>query len=257
MSSTALLEYDFSAVDAMLVETDQLLSVQSERKRTLNDLTDRVASNKVLIDSLQKEVDLLIRSSTLIGSTSDQVISDTLKVIEGVINRALGVIFREDPRRIKIEHIMYREEFPHFVVTLYTGHNMKKRKFSQSGRGLAQMISFLFTVTLIDTRKGRPILIMDEILSGVHPQAKKLVRDLILAVSQNFQFVMVEYSFDIGKQYEVKRTGATSTVSHYKSGKYYYDLMMELGGNPKALAKANGVSDSDDEDEDEDSEHVG
>lgn len=227
---TATLSYDFSQVDGLLHQVGHLLSVQDDRKNRLSEMQEQIERDTKLINELQKEVDLLTRSAALIGSVSDQVIRDTLSVIEGVINRALGVIFPEDPRSIKIEHTMYRDTYPHFVVTLYTGQQRKKRKFSQSGRGLAQLISFLFTVTLIDTRKARPILIMDEILSGVHPAAKRLVRDLILTVSKFFQFVMVEYSFDIGKQYEVVRTGATSEVRHYESGTYYLDLANQIGG---------------------------
>jgi len=213
----------YSVVEG-LEKAQAMLQENNYKKSLKSSLEEKYKHIQLQIESKAKELDVYLRASSLIGTVSDNMVKETLGVLTEVINRALAVLFPDDPRTVRIEHKMYRNAYPHFVVVLETGVDKKVRKFSQSGSGLAQMISFLFTVSLIDTRKARRLIIMDEVLNGLHPTAKKMMRDLMLAVSKTFQFILVEYDYDIGKQYEVIPQGKTSRVSHYESGSYYYDL---------------------------------
>ena len=67
----------------------------------------------------------------------------------------------------------------------------------------------------MEIRKGRRILLADELLNGVHPVAKRIIFDIIkIFAEEGFQFAFVEYGVDdVGKIYLVEKPNETATVS--------------------------------------------
>lgn len=218
MSSNVLLE-----VEQILNQAHNVVTTQDYQRKNKAKVVAQLEEVAKKIDEKDSYLEDLIRAATLIGNVADENTRKTLDNITGVINRALALMFKEDGRKISIKQVMYRNIYPHFVVELETaeGH---RRTFKQSGTGLAQIISFLFTICLIDARQGRKIMVMDELLNGLHPKAKKTMKELISVLSRNFQFVIVEYGIDIGKQYEVVKTGAVADIVEYQGEAYYKDM---------------------------------
>ena len=95
----------------------------------------------------------------------------------------------------------------------------------QSGAGLREVISFMFTICLIEIKKGRRIFISDEKLAGLHKEAKKIVSEIIKIFAEGgFQFVLVEYALnDLGKIYNVEKPSKDAVVLPLDDGVKYDD----------------------------------
>lgn len=175
------------------------------------DLSNRIDNLEEECKEKDAQYGVYCRASSIMGTVADKNTEIKLTAITGVINKALALLFPDGNRKISIQQTMYRNAYPHFNVIL-TADNGVERTFKQSGTGLAQVVSFLFTACLIDARGGRKIMVMDELLNGLHPDAKEIIKELIVALTPRFQFVIVEYGINIGKQYIVEKSGGTSSV---------------------------------------------
>ena len=212
-------------VQELISKGNTLEIMHKERRVIATNLYNQADALKKEIDKTSADLQTYICACNLLGEVSDETTQDTLDKISGVINKALGVLFPTDSRTVRISKSMYREVHPHFNVDLIT-ENGVVRSFKQSGSGLAQVISFLFTICLIDARGGRKVLVMDELLNGLHPTAKGIVRDLMLAVSSRFQFITVEYGMDVEKEYLIEKANGTATITPYESNSYYRDVVI-------------------------------
>ena len=167
-----------------------------------------------LVDE-SKKYDVMVEAQQLLATVSDTNTTAILDYITGIINKTLAELFPHDSRRIFLEKKLFQGTHAHINIKL-TGSDGNTRDLTlQSGTGLRQVISFLFVLSLIEIRKGRRLLIMDELLSGLHPQAKKIVMDIVqIFAEEGFQFAMVEYGVnDVGKIYLVEKPNAVATVT--------------------------------------------
>lgn len=210
-------------IDDILMSSNNFIIEQETKAQSKEKIKIQLEEIAKELEEKGKTLEDMIRAATILGNVADENTQRVLTKITGVINSSLAEMFKQDKRKISIKQVMYRNVYPHFVVELETEEGIK-RTFKQSGTGLAQVISFLFTICLIDARKGRKIMVMDELLNGLHPDAKVIIKNLIKVLSGKFQFVIVEYGVDIGKQYEVVKTNAVADVIPYQGEAYYKDL---------------------------------
>lgn len=180
------------------------------------------------VDSLVKQLEeknneylVMVEAQKLLVSVSDSNTNAVLDYITGIINKTLGELFPHDSRRIHLEKTMYRGQYAQINIKL-TGTEGKTRDLQlQTGTGLRQVISFLFILSTIEIRKGRRILLADELLSGLHPEAKRIVMEILQIFAEDgFQFAFVEYGVnDVGRIYMVEKPNAVATVTPL-DGKY-------------------------------------
>lgn len=207
-----------------MTEYSKAVAIINARFERRTELEKRIADEQIEIGKIEEEYNNMLEALEYIGALSEDNTNKILDFITGVINNALAKIFPYSSRRIKLERSLYRDAYSHINLELQTEKGTRSLAL-QSGRGLQQIISFLFTLTLIEVRKERKLLIMDEILSGLHSNAKAIIGDIMtMFAAEGFQFICVEYGLnDIGKVYLVEKVGATATVNEFQ-GVYTDDI---------------------------------
>lgn len=167
---------------------------------------------KELEDSYNEKYSLyhnMLQAQRVLATVSDANSKRVLGYIQGIINKSLRTMFPNETYNIRIEKKLYSNTIPHINVilteVLSNGHTHQLDFSLQSGDGMGQIVSFLFSLCLLKIREARPLVILDEVLKGFHPDALPFVRGIIEIFARGgFQFVMVEYDFNgLGKEYEV------------------------------------------------------
>lgn len=194
--------------------TNEIIMIEQSYKQA-QDIKANIDVLTTKLNDMNIQYVNMVEAQQLLTTVSDANTTAVLDYITGIINKTLGELFPHDSRRIYLEKTMYQGQHAHINIKL-TGTNGKTRDLTlQSGTGLRQVISFLFVLSLIEIRKGRRLLIADELLSGLHPEAKRITIDIIkIFAEEGFQFAFVEYGVnDLGKVYLVEKPGAVATVT--------------------------------------------
>lgn len=179
------------------------------------------------LSKLNNQYAVFLEAQKLLSVVSDSNTTAVLDYITGIINKALAELFPYDTRRVFLEKKMFNGQYAHIVVKLVNSEGKERDLALQSGTGLRQVISFLFVVSLIEIRKVRRILLMDELLSGLHSHAKRIILEIIkIFAEEGFQFVIVEYEVNnFGKMYIAEKPEQTSTLTPL-DGAYHDEIFV-------------------------------
>lgn len=197
---------------------------------------DRLAaSQRKLEDQLinaQTELLDMLDAQRLLATVSDDNTERTLNFITGMVNKVLAEIFKTDIPQITLTKKLYAGSKPHVNVELIDGSGNTLDMSVQSGIGLTQVVSFMFAICLIEIRKGRRLIVMDERLNGLHREAKRILSEVIRIFSEGgFQFVFVEYGLNnLGKMYNVEKRGTSSMFRPVDNSEDYNDDVVFLDG---------------------------
>ena len=198
------------------------MSVYSERVSSVlgkwkfaKDMEIKLQKMEAQVSEMQAQHLVMLEAQQLLATVSDQTATAVLDYVTSIVNKTLGELFPHDSRKVHLERVLYRGQHAHIYIKL-SGTGGRTRDLElQTGTGLRQVISFLFVLSLLEIRKGRRLLIMDEILSGLHPEAKRIIMEIItMFADDGFQFVMVEYGANkTGKIYLVEKPDAVATCT--------------------------------------------
>ena len=201
-------------LELMLAERKILLAELKSLEERIKDMNQRYA--------------VMIEAQQLLGAVSEQNTNYVLDYVTGVINKTLAEMFPYDIPRVYLEKVMHAGKYPHIRVRLLNSAGETRDLIMQCGTGQRQVISFLYVVCLIELRKCRRILLMDEILSGLHITAKKVVMDIMqIFAEEGFQFIFIEHSGmeNFGRRYIIEKPGLTATAT-LLDGEYNHEVFI-------------------------------
>lgn len=198
----------------------------------------KVKRDRLLV-GLKDSQALLVRmldAQRLLSSVSDDNTDKTLNFITGMVNKVLSEIFPTDTKRIYMKKKLFAGSKPHINIELVNGEGNTIDLTLQEGAGISQIISVMYVICLIEIRKGRRFLMLDEMLNGLHAEAKRVLSEIIKIFAEGgFQFVFVEYSLNtLGKIYNVEKRGNESQVIDLE-GREYTDQMVFSEGDVDLL----------------------
>ena len=204
-----------------------MLTVHSKKKASLE--AKLASERQQLLENQKIYVDLL-QAQQLLTTVNDDNTESTLTFITSVINKALAEVFKGDARKIELKKKLYAGNKPHINIELTNSEGNTIDLAMQSGTGLQQIVSVLFTICLIEIRKGR------RFLSGLHKSAKRIMSEILQIFTEGgFQFIFVEYSLnDFGKIYNVEKPGMVSKIYDLE-GEDYDDTSVFLFSEGKDL----------------------
>ena len=167
---------------------------------------------------------------------SDKNTQATLDFITSVVNKTLHEVFKSDTRKVTLKRSLYAGDRAHITVQLTDGNNNTIDMNLQSGTGLKQIVSGLYTICLTEIRKGRRLVIFDERFSGLHKEAKRILAEILKIFAEGgFQFIFVEYGLNsLGKLYNVEKVGDEAKIFSL-DGKEYKDEDVFLFSNQPDL----------------------
>lgn len=171
----------------------------------------------------------------LLATASDNTTMQVLKHIQMIINQALKRIYTNAHYEIDFQKTMYGNKTPTIQVKLTEyrqGKDPMELDFKlQAGDSVAQIIAFLFSLSLIEIRGIRPILMLDETLKGFHQSVIPIIESIIQVFAENgFQFVLIEYDIFMGKGYEVirdKENSVSNFVEMKQDWMHYFKQLHE------------------------------
>lgn len=149
-----------------------------------------------------------LEAQQLLGTVADGRANSILEYVTSIINKALVEVFPRESKQISLERKLHGNKHPHINVVLRTEEGRTRDLVTQSGTGLRQIISFLYRLCLIEVTGARKLVIMDELLGGVHKEAAAVIEDMMTIFAKGgFQFAIVDYALSerMGMTYLVER----------------------------------------------------
>lgn len=193
--------------------------------RQRRNLEHSLATLRDELETSQSRLVDLTNAQKLLSTVSDDNTDTVLDFITGVVNKALAEIFPNEVCKIHLKKKLYAQSKPHIIVELVNESGRNIDMTLQTGTGVGQIVSVLFSICLVEIRKGRRLILLDEKLNGLHKGAKKVLSEILkIFADGGFQFVFVEYGLnDLGKIYNIEKNGNCSKAYPLSADDTYDD----------------------------------
>lgn len=208
----------------ILQEADNFIKVIDEIEMTNNasirsreQLLASIEQLRAENESNKEAYDIATHAIEILKKLSDTAVIDAYRFIEASINDALGKMFRGTTRQIRIKEYIRDEKYPQLEIELTTNNGIVRSLKTDSGHGIAQIVSLLSLLCLIVLTGARRILCIDEVLSGLSIENRQIITDILWNFTEiGFQFIIVEHGYVPrgAKVYELELDGDIGKVKN-------------------------------------------
>lgn len=198
-----------NVVDQIELENNAAKKSRESLEKTINDLIKDNNESKEALDIATHAIEIL-------RQVSDEAVGKAYKFLEQSLNSALEKMFTNTTRKIELKESLRSGQYPQLEIILHVGNNKTRSLKSDSGHGLAQIVSLLSILSLIVITGSRRLLVMDEVISGLSVHNRKIVNDIMWTFTEiGFQFIVNEHGFIPEGSY-VHHLEMVGDVSHIK-----------------------------------------
>ena len=193
MQLTNRMQALLDGINNQVIKQKSLVNQQQMISKSITDFKAKAEKEK-------QEVDVLENALALLTKISDNTVKDNYKFIEDNINAALKRVFPDRLREIKLNEYM-RGAYPQLEFKMYVGKDKRGNDIfrtikSDSGHGVAQMVSILSLLSLIVISGQRRLLVLDEMTSGMSGNTREVFDSILWAFTDiGFQFILVDHGY--------------------------------------------------------------
>lgn len=197
-----------SVVGQIEIENAAAIRSKESLEETIRQLALQNENNKEALDIETHAIDIL-------RQVSDEAVSQAYGFLETSLNSSLARMFEHTTRKIEIRESIRNNQYPQLELVLHVGNGKTRSLKSDSGHGLAQIVSLLSILCVIVITGSRRILVMDEILSGLSVHNRQIVSDILWTFTEiGFQFIVNDHGFipERSHVYHLEMSGDVSGV---------------------------------------------
>lgn len=226
-----------TVVNQIEIENAAAIKSKENLEKTIEQIIENNKNNKEALDIATHAIEIL-------RQVSDEAVSQAYNFLEQSLNVALARMFQNTTRKIEIHEFTRSGQYPQLELILHVGNGKIRSLKTDSGHGLAQIVSLLSILSLIVITGSRRILVMDEVISGLSVHNRKIVTDILWSFTEiGFQFLVNDHGYipEGSKVYHLEMVGDVSGVKQTyisKNGVYLqgdgnkeYDYSEKTVGN--------------------------
>jgi hypothetical protein len=195
-----------------LVESNRVnIQTKNNLEKQLELLREQSEKNRLALDIATHAIEIL-------NGISDDVVNKALEFLETELNAALDQMFVDSKRSIKIKQSMFRNQYPQLTFEVVTTTGSVRSLKSDSGHGLAQIVSLISTLSLIVITGARRFMILDEVISGVSVKNREIIDTILWSFADiGFQYIVNDHGYipKGASVYEFKMVGDKSSCSRH------------------------------------------
>lgn len=183
-------------VNSLVSEIEKLELEQQANNLAKKKLEDGIRKLIESNEANKEALDIATHAIEILREVSDEAVSKAYKFLEESLNAALKRMFRNTTRQIRLHEYTRSNQYPQLEIELIVANNKKRSLKSDSGHGIAQIVSLLSILSLIVITNSRRILVIDEVVSGLSVHNRRILTDILWQFTHiGFQFIVNEHGY--------------------------------------------------------------